>query len=449
MKLRFQALWLISAAALLLLAMGCNDTLRQFITPVPPPTGDPGALGHAITLSTNPPAGDGTDMHIDVTGDSNVGVVPVGIQPVFLGKIGNRVFIINAGDGGSTPPTVSVYTALLPQSPNVVTVTLPSAPDPNAAVNPVAGGVSSAGNIYIANKGSNNISVISGSVLAVTNTIPLPAGDSGPVMIAGNAANNQIFVVNQTSGTLTQISTIDNTVVLPSIAVGTSPIWAVMSNDGLFVFVVNQGSNDVWVVDTSLRTIIAKIPVGTSPNFAFFDAKLQRLYVSNTGSGAVSVIRADNITATHPPTKLKDVLVSGTPTSVTVLSDGTRAYAALGNCPAGVNHINIIAQLGSCTGNKVSVIDASSLLETNTINVGVGPVSIDSSSDASRVFVVNAHDTVTDVSGTHTAGTLSDIRTSTNTEVMRVRVPQVDPNCRITASTFCPVQTPFEVRTFP
>ena len=463
MKSRFQALWLmIGAVGLLLLAMGCNDTLRQFITPIPPPTGDPGALAHAITLSTNPPAGQGSDMHIDVSGDSSVGVVPVGINPVFLGKSVNRIFAINSGDTTAAPPippTISLYIALLPQIASISTVTLPSLPDPNAAINPVAGGTSSTGNIYIANRGDGtaahpgNVSVISGTVLAVTATIPLPAGDSGPVSIAGEASNNQIFVVNNTSGTVTQISTIDNTVVTPSITVGSNPVWGVMSADGLFVFVVNQGSGTVSVIDTSLRTVLATVPVGTTPspqpNFAFYDAKLKRLYVSNTGEGTISVIKADNISSTSPPVKLKDIPVSGTPTSVTALSDGTKVYAALGNCPAGVNHLTILSQLGSCTGNLVSVIDAVALREIRTISVGTGAVSIDASSDASRVFVVNSHDSVSDSSGSHTAGTVSDIRTATDTEVTRKLAPQQDPNCKVSSSVFCATQTPFIVRTFP
>src|ERR1051326_340454 len=440
MKSRLKALWIfICGFALLLLAMGCNDTLRQFIVPVPPPTGDPSALAHAITLSTNPlPSADGSDMHIDISGDSSVGVVPVGINPVFLGKTSNRIFTINSGDP-STPPTLSVYTALLPQSSTVSTVTLP-----NAGGKPVAGTTSSAGNIYIANNATNTVDVVAGSVLAVTATIPLPAGDAGPVSIAGNASNNQIFVVNQGSNTVSQISTIDNTVVSPSITVGSNPVWGVMSSDGLFVFVVNQGSGNISVIDTSLRTVIATVAVGTTaspqPNFAFYDGKLKRLYVSNTGEGTISVIKADSISAANPPVKLKDILVSGTPTSVTDLSDGTKAYAALGNCPAGVNHLNILSQLGSCTGNKVSVIDAFGLRELRTIPVGIGPISIDSSPDASRVFVVNSHDSVTDASGTHTAGTVSDIRTSTDLEVARKVAPQQDPNCQVTSTVSCPTQ---------
>src|SRR4029077_13138880 len=131
--------------------------------------------------------------------------------------------------------------------------------------------------------------------------------------------------VNHGSNNVTQISTIDNTVVNPPITVGSQPIWAVMSADGLFVFVVNQGSGTVSVIDTSLRTVIATITVGASPNFAFYDSKLQRVYVSNTGSNTISVVRADNVTPINPPTKLADIPVSGTPTSVTALANGTKA----------------------------------------------------------------------------------------------------------------------------
>ncbi len=449
MKLRFKTLWLVLAAcALILLAAGCNDTLRQFITPVPSPTGDPGTLSHAIALSTNPaPSSVGSDMHIDISGDTSAGIVPVGPNPVFLGKNSSRVFIINSGSTTPTvvPPTVSVYTALLGFNATVSTVTLPTT-GPDAVVTPVAGATSSSNDIFIANQGSDSVSVISGTVLAVTKTIHLVSG-AKPVSIAGNAANNKIFVVNNGAGSVSEISTIDDTFI-KDITVGVSPIWGVMSTDGLFVFVVNQGDGTVSVIDTSLESVIATIAVGASPNFAFYEPKLKRVYVSNTGANTVSVIQA-NITTTTPPAKLADIVVSGAPTSVTALSDGTKAYAALGNCASGTNHLNIITNLAGCTGNLVSVIDAVALREAKTITVGSGAISIDAASDASKVFVVNAHDSVTDASGTHTAGTISDIRTSTGLEIVRKTVPQQDPNCKISSTVSCPSQTPFMVRTFP
>lgn len=478
MKASFKAMWLLAGlGVLMLLAAGCNDTLRQFIVPVPPPTGDPAALAHAITLSTNPvPSSDGSDLHIDVSGDTNVGIVTVGPSPVFLGTTSNQAFVINSGDP-TTPPTVSVYIALNPQGATVSTVTLATS-GPDAVKTPVAGATSSTGNIYIANRDSDNVSVISAGVLAVTTTIPLPA-KSHPVMIAGNAANNKIFVVNQgdkiAKGTVSIISTIDNTVVGTPLTVGVAPVWAVMSTDGLFVFVVNQGDGTVSVIDTSLEIVLPcsgsscvggnAIQVGSSssssPNFAFYEPKLKRLYVSNTGENSVSVIKANGIDLGSVPQvlpeKLKDVKVSGAPVSVTALSDGTRAYAALGNCAVGVNHTTLVSKdpadagqtLSSCNGNLVSVIDAVALTEKKTITVGVGPISIDASRDASRVYVVNSHDTVTGSSGTHTAGTISDISTVTDSVVMVKLAPQQDPKCPVSSTVFCPVQTPFMVRTFP
>jgi hypothetical protein len=93
--------------------------------------------------------------------------------------------------------------------------------------------------------------------------------------------------------------------------------------------------------------------------------------------------------------KLKDVPVTSPPVSVTALFNGTKAYAALGGCPAGTNHTNIATNLASCNGNLVSVIDANALVETRTIQVGPGAVSVDSATDCSRVYVVSAHDVTT------------------------------------------------------
>jgi YVTN family beta-propeller protein len=511
MKSRFRSLWLVFVTTILvMLAAGCNDTLRQFIVPVPATTGNPEPLSHAIILSTNPaPAGIGSNTHIDVSGDTNVGVVPVGQSPVFLGKTLSNAFVINSGAGN--PPTVTVYTALLPQSSIINTVTLPIAGQQGAVQTPIAGATNSAGNIYIANRDSHNVSVISGSIFAVTDTVQLPAL-SHPVMIAGNSANNKIFVVNQGTNDVTEISTIDNTIVA-TIPVGLQPIWGVMSTDGLFVFIVNQGDGTVSVIDASLDIILPcdkttptclannSIKVGTtatpSPNFAFYEPNLRRVYVSNTGENTISVIKGNGFDlGSNPqvlPAKIGDVTLTGAPTSVTALSDGTRAYAALGNCPAGVNHTSILGLLATptnCTGNLVSVINAVSLQESGTIAVGPGVISIDSSPDASRVFAVSARDITTIRDNVHLpncqganclpAPPLPDrtfntpsiyiIPTSTNVPLATAvdpsvvssplptfHVPQQDPTCVPTLDLNfndkvpqpCLSQLPFVVLTFP
>jgi YVTN family beta-propeller protein len=475
--LSYKTFWLLfSTVILVVLAVGCNDTLRQFITPVPQPGGDPGTPSHAIALSSNP-MGNGSDTHINVSGDTEVAVVPVGPNPIFLGKAPSRAFTIN-GDG-----TVSVYFALSPTA-GTNTVTLPTT-GPDAAVGPIGGGISSSGNIFIANRGSDSVSVISGGVLAVTSTIHLPGG-SQPVMVAGNSGNSTIYVVNTNANNVSVISTIDNKIIT-TLTVGSQPIWAVMSADARDVFVVNQGSGTVSVIDTLLNLVIATVPVGPSPNFAFYEPKLKRVYVSNTGNSTISVIKANGIDlGVSPqvvPVNLKDVQVSAPPVSVTALSDGTKAYAALANCTdAATNHTNLVSggtpHLPNCNGNLVSVIDANALVETKTIQVGPGVVSVDSAADGSRVYVVSAHDVTTITDNVNTVPqpartistpSISIIRTSTDSVlrppvdasvtslVPTIHTPQQDPACTaLVDSTFnkkvaipCAGQMPFSILVSP
>ena len=424
------------------LLAGCGNTFRPTIISQPQPGGDPGTLGQALVLATNP-SGRGSDTHIDVSGDSNSGVVTVGQNPVFLGKAGARAFVINHSTTPPNPDSVTTYIALLPQSTAISTITLPA-----TSTGPVAGGTSRTGGIYIANSGTNDVTFIPPSTSAVQGTI---AVGTRPVAVAGGTTSlDKVYVVNQGSNNVTVISSLDNSV-LTTIPVGTAPIWAVMSSDDRDLFVVNQGSNSISVIDTFGDAVIENIPVGASPNFAFYDAHLKRVYVSNTGGSSISIIKADlvDLSVSPPllPTLLATVPVSGSPTSVTALSDGTRAYAALGGCPAGVNHLTLLSTVtsGGCTGNSVSVIDVLGFRESKVIFLGSGTVSIDASSDATRVYAVNAHD-----------ANVSIIRTASDTELtdsgghpVRMAAPLQNLSCNDPASCPATAQIPFMVRTFP
>lgn len=496
MTLSGKALWLVLVTAvLIIIATGCNDTLRQFITPVPAPSGDPGALAHAIVLSTNPatPTASnpalGTDLHIDVSGDTVVGVVQVGLQPLFLGRTTNRVLVLNRGNGADIPATVTSYIGLLPLSSPVTTITLPT------GTTGQGGGFSSTGNFYVADSAGNDTTVISSSVNAVTGTIPV---GTNPVAIAGNSANNKIYVVNHDSDSVTVVSTIDNFVSGTISTLDTvnhpnqraNPIWGVMAPDGVHVFIVNQGDGThtgwVSVIDTFLDIVIANIEVGISPNYAVFEPNTQRVYVSNTGDSFISVIKANGIDlAQHIlPTLIANVQIPAPANSVAALPDGTRAYATLSGCLTGTNHTTIIADINgpNCNGNQVAVIDALSLTSPSSklLTVGPGAVSIDAASNSSRVYVVSAKDITTiqanvpqpqsaPTTRTFTTPSVSIINTNTDTVLRQtvssdiislvptLHVPQQDPACvPAIDSSFntnvpmpCPLQVPFQVRVFP
>lgn len=415
-------------AMYLVLLAGCGDTFRPTIVPLPGVSGDPGAFSQAVVLSTNPSGRPGSDTHINASGDTNVGVVTVGTNPVFLAKIGNsRALAINGNE------TLTFYLALLPTSTGINTIT-----QPPGSTNAVSAAASSNGNMYVANSGANSVTVVPGNQNVAVGNVPV---GTQPVSVASNASSNKAYVVNRGSNNVTVINAADSTVAA-TIPVGVSPIWAVVSTDGLLAFVVNQGSGTVSVIDTLTDLVVGPpITVGTSPNYAVYDNKLKRLYVNNSGSNSISVIKADLYDPANSifPTLLQTVTLSAgpLPTALTVLPDGTRAYVARGGCPSGTNHLSMPGILPSCTGNIVSVVDALGLREIGTITVGSGAVSIDSSFDSLKVYVVNGN-----------ANSTSIIKTSTNTELLRVKSPQQDPACDSTTAV-CPLQVPFVVRSFP
>jgi DNA-binding beta-propeller fold protein YncE len=465
---KYRSFWLgLATVVCLLLVVGCGNTFRQFITPVPGPTGDPGTLSHAVITSTNPgPFGSGSDLHVNVSGDSLSGVVTLGPNPVFFGFGSGRAFVLD-GNGNLT-----LYIGLLP-----LTSTPSTAIPPPGTSGQVAGGVTSGGAIYVANSGSDNVSVLSSTSSTFGGAVTLPPG-SHPVMVGAGLAD-KVYVVNNATNNVTVISSIDNNI-LATIPVGPSPIWAVMSTDGVNVFVVNQGDGTVSVIDTTLdkeicsdgnavincdpahRIHVGFTPASSSPNFAFFDSARRRVYVTNTGENTVSVIKADgvNLGVLPPivPTLLANVPVAGKPLSVTALPDGTRAYAALANCTdPNTNHTNLISggtpHLPNCTGNLVSVIDAVGLLESTKIVVGPGAVSIASAADSSRVYVIGALDTTTITDNvnhvqpprTISTPSVSVIKTSTNTVIR----PATDPSVTTLVPTFLtPAQDPACVAKF-
>src|SRR5437764_2065316 len=204
------------------LMAGCGDVFRPTINVEPKPAPDPASPAQAIVLSTNP-AGNGSDTHINVGGDTNVGVVTVGLNPVFLGKNGSRAFVINGNNGVAN--TVTLYLAQFPLATAINTVTLPS-----SDTNPVAGGFGgSLANVYIANSGSNNVSLIPSNNVVAAGDVPV---GTQPVAVAGNSNSSKVYVVNRGSNNVSVISTVDNTVVGAPIAVGSQPVWGVMSDDG-------------------------------------------------------------------------------------------------------------------------------------------------------------------------------------------------------------------------
>jgi YVTN family beta-propeller protein len=77
--------------------------------------------------------------------------------------------------------------------------------------------------------------------------------------VAVSPDGSKVYVVNEGSGSVSVIDTATNTVT--TIPVGQSPKGVAVTPDGSKVYVVNEGSSSVSVIDTATNTVI---PTGTS-----------------------------------------------------------------------------------------------------------------------------------------------------------------------------------------
>ena len=63
-----------------------------------------------------------------------------------------------------------------------------------------------------------------------------------------------------------------------------------MSPDGRFAASTHGGTQDVALIDTATRAVVATVPLGRGPGFPLFSPDSSKLYVMNSGSGDVAVI---------------------------------------------------------------------------------------------------------------------------------------------------------------
>ncbi|MEK9136290.1 MAG: beta-propeller fold lactonase family protein, partial [Bacteroidota bacterium] len=194
------------------------------------------------------------------------------------------------------------------------------------------------------------------------------------------ADGRKAYVTNfdQTVGRVYAVNTSDMTIskVISASTFMKGTHGARLSHDGRYLYVGNNGTDLITVVDALTDSVIAHIPVaGDVPPFGSFTYKPYQIavrgddrfiYVTLNGRGLVSVIERTGATFT-----LRDTIPVGSrPLQCEVTRDQRYLYVC--NQSAG----------------SVSVIDAQvNRLSTTIANVGKQPHGIDISDDSRTVFV--------------------------------------------------------------
>ncbi len=257
---------------------------------------------------------------------------------------------------------------------------------------------------------------------------------SYPVGIKMNPITNKIYVANQYSNT---ISVIDgsNDQIISTIKVESFPYDLDINPFNNRIYVTNRGSDSVSVIDGSTNAKLANITVGRSPVGVVVNPSSNWIYVTNINSKSISVI--DGISNTV----VKTIPITGIPYAVDVNPLTNRIYVSdfgdnvilvidgssnkvigsipVGDRPSGIN-VNIrqnIVYVANYLSNTVSIVNATNYKLIKNIPVGKSPVGISMNPVTKKIYVSNIGDNTVSVIDTGMNIKLHDIsldHTATN-----------------------------------
>ena len=254
---------------------------------------------------------------------------------------------------------------------------------------------------YVTNTDSNCVAVIDRHADKVVAMI---AVRQSPMGIAASADGSRIYVANSGSNNISVIDTYTRGLITTISNFNYSPAELALSKDGQTLYATNPDSDNISVIDTGSNMLTAFIPVGRRPLGIEIDQDRREVYVANSKSNSISIIdMADN--------RVKDTATVGfNPIDVAVQDD--RLYVT----NAGSNNISVMdlsshsivktmPVFGSPTclvpglsgriyvsnaNNEISIIHASMSMITKNISVGENPTKMAVDSFRKKLYVINS-----------------------------------------------------------
>ncbi|HIE30303.1 TPA: YncE family protein [Candidatus Poribacteria bacterium] len=148
--------------------------------------------------------------------------------------------------------------------------------------------------LYVANSRQNTVFVIDIQRHAIHKVIPVGAN---PTAVAASPKRNFVYVANSFDDTVSIIDTVNQNVSGEPIRVGHQPSGLAVDggyDDGDVVYVTNYQDRSLSVIDIATRTETDKpITVGTFPIGAAVLDGGDKIYVVNSGSDDVSILRVE------------------------------------------------------------------------------------------------------------------------------------------------------------
>ncbi|MBI3636202.1 MAG: hypothetical protein HY216_08310, partial [Candidatus Rokubacteria bacterium] len=155
-----------------------------------------------------------------------------------------------------------------------------------------ANGLTTVQRAYVPNMAgstSANVSVIDVGSASVIETVI--SSFNQPVSVAVSPDGRRVWVPNQGSNSVYVLDTTTDTLAAAvNLGTGAAPVAVAVSPDGTRAWVSNSGANSVSVIDTASYAVIATIDIGSVPYGIVVSPNGQRVYVVDLTANSVALI---------------------------------------------------------------------------------------------------------------------------------------------------------------
>jgi DNA-binding beta-propeller fold protein YncE len=338
--------WVAATALATLITISCGQVYRPVVIPIATNPPNPQNFHAVFGISSNVSSNPGSVLQIDVSGDTNIGVANMGINPTHAAALpsNQRIFVASAG-------------SLIPGDPDTITSFSP------AASSTIATGIGGLTVFSLPNVGPNQSSAITSIIQAinshvVTVTLSQPIGLAavgGQIVISGVniGAYNGNFAITAISGNTIQYNNPTAGLSATSGGTATIPIPTFCSylpdfvtttqNTAVYVanYGVEAGPNSTCAFASTDSVALLNPNTGAVENIAYLTpggsgpavhpvamaetANAQNLYVVNQGDG-VSPSTVMNLSPTDLSQLASPITVGINPTWVVARPDNQRVY---------------------------------------------------------------------------------------------------------------------------
>jgi len=140
--------------------------------------------------------------------------------------------------------------------------------------------------LYYPHRNDNRVVVIDTKTDRILKIIPV---EGGPVGVAF-APNGEVWLHEDGDGSVTVVDSKTDAVVKVIPTGGKGAGRMAVSPDGRFAASTHSDSEDVAIIDTARRAVVATVKIGKGPGFPMFSPDSAKLYVLNSGMGDVAVV---------------------------------------------------------------------------------------------------------------------------------------------------------------